>query len=97
MGSAAASPGLALVTKRPLVIKGMRFQPGERVTVTAMTAIGPRFVRVTAGSRGGFRVALQLPNQPCATPFAVRARGATGTVVTMALTVTIPCTPPPVR
>ena len=74
----------------------MRFHSGERVTVTAMTPIGPRIARVTADGGGGFRVVLRVANQPCATPFAVRARGATGTVATLPVKITIACTPPPV-
>jgi len=97
LASATTQPKLALVTKRPLVVKGMWFHAGERVTVTAMTAIGPRFVRVTADSGGSFKVSLRLPNQPCATPFAIRARGASGAVAMVAVKVTIPCTPPPVE
>lgn len=93
---AAPGPGLTLVTKQPLVVQGARFHVGERVTVTAMTSLGPRVVRVTVGNAGRFRVVFQLPKQPCAAPFAIRARGTTGTLATMSVTLGAPCTPPPV-
>jgi len=93
--TAVSKPGLVLVTKRPFVVKGERFRAGERVTLTAMTAIGPRVVRVNAGPSGGFKVAFRLPNQPCSAPFVVRARGATA-VATMKVALGLRCTPPPV-
>ena len=93
---AGSKPRLAVVTKRPLVVKGLRFHAGERVTVTAMTALGPRVIRVTAGSAGGFKVVFRLPNQPCAAPFVIRARDAKGAVATTTVAVVTPCTPPPV-
>ena len=64
LAPAATGPGLAVVTKRPLTIKGMRFHARERVTVTAMTAIGPRIAGVTADGDGRFRVILRVPTSP---------------------------------
>lgn len=91
---AASKPTLAVVSKQPLVIRGMGFHSGERMTVTALTPIGVRVVNVEAGLRGGFRVTFRLPSQPCASPFAVRARGASGQVATIWFE-TQACTPPP--
>ncbi len=95
VATAAPKPGLALVAKHPLVVKGMRFHAGERVTVTAMTAIGPRVARITAGGAGSFKLVFRLPDQPCAAAYVVRARGATGTVATMSVPAA-PCVPPPI-
>ena len=55
--AATAAPSLRLVTTTPLVVKGMNFQPGERVTVR----VGAAKVVVRAGAAGTFRVNLGAP------------------------------------
>ena len=68
---------LRVLDRQPLVVRGQGFHPGERVTVTALTGLGPRVVRTLAAG-GAFRVEIRLPAQPCAAAFAVRARGNRG-------------------
>jgi len=55
--SATATPSLRLVTTTPLVVKGVNFHPGERVTVR----VGTAKVVVRAGVAGTFRVNLGAP------------------------------------
>jgi hypothetical protein len=86
-------PTLRVLDRDPLTVLGEGFQPGERVTVTALTGLGPRFARATA-VRGSFKVAFRLPAQPCAAAFAVRARGTRGSSTLLQLK-TRPCVPPP--
>ena len=50
IATAAPKPGLALISKRPLVVKGMRFHAGERVTVTAMISDGTDSTTVTSAA-----------------------------------------------
>jgi hypothetical protein len=84
---------LRVLDRQPLVVRGQGFKPGERVTVTALTGLGPRVVRTTA-VRGAFRVELRLPAQPCAAAFAVRARGNRGSEALRTFDGR-PCVPPP--
>ena len=91
-----ATPTLRLVSANPLVVKGVGFAPGERVTVTALTSLGPRAVRARATQHGTFRVLLGRFPQPCGKPFAVRARGAQGSFAFLRLAAP-PCVPPPPR
>ena len=93
--AAGTKPHLKLVTMKPLVVRGELFQPGERVTITRLTLLGPRIVHVRAGARGGFRVELGAATQPCGKAFAIRARGASGSVAVLWLAAP-PCVPPPV-
>src|SRR3954447_25054389 len=90
------SPSLRMLDREPLVVRGDGFVPGERVSVTALTGLGPRAVRTTARA-GTFKVTLRLPDQPCAAAFAVRARGDGGSVAMMRLPQPPPCVPPPRR
>lgn len=92
--AASPRPVLKLVDREPLVIRGEGFQPGERVTVTAFTGLGPRVVRTTA-YRGVFRATFRLPDQPCATAWLVRARGSLGSTAAMRLAASRACVPPP--
>jgi hypothetical protein len=90
----AATPTLVLETRTPLVVRGVGFAPGERVTVTALTLAGPRRVLVRASATGRFRA--RLPGgQACGQALAVRARGERGSVATLRL-VARPCVPPPI-
>ena len=57
VAGAAATPSLRLVTRTPLVVKGVNFHPGERVTVR----VGDAKVVVRAGVAGTFRVNLGAP------------------------------------
>jgi hypothetical protein len=92
--SAAAAASLRVVSRSPLVVAGTGFSPGERVTVTAVTGLGPRTTRVVA-TAGRFRVTFRLPTTGCGAPFAVRAIGSAGTRVTMKLGKAAVCVPPP--
>ena len=98
-GQAAAqverTPKLRVVAAAPLVVAGSDFAAGERVTVTAVTLLGPRIRRTTATSAGTFRVRFAGVTQPCGKPLAIRARGAAGSIATMRLKAP-PCVPPPV-
>jgi hypothetical protein len=55
--AATATPSLRIVTTTPLVVKGVNFQPGERVTVR----VGTAKVVVRASVAGTFRVSLGAP------------------------------------
>lgn len=89
-----ARPALEIVDRQPLVVRGKGFRPGERVTVTALTGLGPRVVRTTA--RGGtFRVTFRLPDQPCAAARLIRARGSLGSTAQLRLAPSRACVPPP--
>jgi hypothetical protein len=90
----AASPTLKVVDRDPLVVRGDHFRAGEHVTVTALTGLGPRVVRTTARN-GVFRVTFRLPDQACAAPRAIRARGDLGSLVTLPLPGPRICVPPP--
>jgi len=79
VGAASAAPrrpSIALVTERPLVVRGSGFQARERVRVAA-TAHRTR--TVSTSRSGSFRVRL-LPSWPAASCSALvlRARGARG-------------------
>jgi len=91
--SAASKPALRMLDRQPLVVRGEGFQAGERVRVTALTGIGPRFATVTAVD-GRFRVAFRLPGTGCSSARGVIARGSGGSVATMALDGGV-CVPPP--
>ena len=93
-GATVAGPRLRLVSSMPLVVAGVGFAPRERVTLTALTSLGPRVVRTRATERGTFRVLVGLFTQPCGKPFAVRARGGRGSSAVLRLE-SSPCVPPP--
>lgn len=92
---AGAVPKLRLVTAQPLVVRGESFHPGERVVVTALTAIGPKRIVVHATARGRLGATFRLPNQPCGKAFAVRAVGSASRPATLAVPGP-PCVPPPI-
>lgn len=92
---AAATPGLTLVKRSPLVVRGTGFRPSERVVVTALTLSGPRRVVVRATVLGRFTATIRTANQPCGKPFAVRAVGGRGSVALLRLPSTA-CVPPPI-
>ena len=83
----ARSPILRLVSSKPFVVAGTGFKARERVTVSAITAVAPtpRIVRTRANAAGSFRVSLRLFTQPCAQPYVITARGATGTIAVLPL------------
>ena len=93
--TAAAPPALRLVGQQPLVVRGERFEPGERVVVTALTLVGPRRSVVRASPVGRFGVTFRLANQPCGKAFAVRAVGGLGSRATLSVP-TRACVPPPI-
>jgi hypothetical protein len=93
-GAQAAAPKLRIVAPQPLVVVGSGFTPGERVTVSALTSLGPRVRRTRATTRGTFKVSFRPFPQPCGKPFAVRARGAESGVALARLPAP-PCIPPP--
>jgi hypothetical protein len=88
------APRLRVTDRTPLSVAGDHFAAQERVTVTAITGLGPHSVRVRA-VRGRFRAEFKLPTSGCGAPFAVRARGATGTTAVVRLGPPQPCIPPP--
>jgi hypothetical protein len=89
------APRLRVTDRVPLSVAGEHFGARERVTVTAITGLGPRSVRVRAVS-GRFRAEFdKLPTSGCGAPYAVRARGATGTIAVVKLGPPRPCIPPP--
>jgi hypothetical protein len=91
-----APPTLRVVSTSPLVVAGTGFRAGERVTVTALSSVRPHIVRIRATRRGSFRVRLGRFTQPCGSPWAVRARGASRRVAVVRLAAA-PCVPPPIR
>jgi hypothetical protein len=92
---AQGSAKLRVVDTTPLVVAGSGFQASERVTVTAMTTLGLRIVRLRASTAGTFRAGFRISTRPCTRPFAIRARGAAGSVATVTMRVP-PCIPPPI-
>jgi hypothetical protein len=90
-----AKPALRLVTAKPLVVTGTGFEPGEHVTVTALTSLRARSVTVRATKAGSFRARLGWFTQPCGKPFSVRARGTAGSKASLRLKAP-PCVPPPI-
>jgi hypothetical protein len=90
-----AKPALRAASSKPLVVVGTGFAASERVTVTALTPLRSRSVRVSASRLGVFRARLGWFTQPCGKPFSVRARGTTGSTAAMRLPAP-PCVPPPV-
>ena len=98
-GTAAAATGsqprLVLVDAEPLVVRGAAFAPGERVTVTALTLLGPRRIVAKAGAGGAFRTSLTLVGRPCGRAFTILATGTRGSRATLRLAI-VPCIPPPI-
>jgi hypothetical protein len=84
-----------LVTVQPLVVRGESFRPGERVTITALTASGSSRVLVRASSAGRFKATVRFIARPCGTSLGVRALGSLGSRTTLRLP-GVPCIPPPV-
>lgn len=73
LGSTA--PSLRVVKHSPVVVRGARFHPAERVTVRAPALRAVRIVHANAS--GTFRVRLGVPpSDRCS--FAIVARGASG-------------------
>jgi hypothetical protein len=95
VASTEANPALRAASSRPLVVVGTGFKASERVKVSALSSLRSRSVLVTASRLGVFRARLGWFAQPCGRPFAVRARGAAGSIATMRLSAP-PCVPPPV-
>ena len=91
--TAQAAPMLRVVDTTPFVVVGSGFQAAEGVSVTAMTTLGPQIVRVRATTSGTFRARFLISTRPCVRPFAIRARGAAGSVATVTMRVP-PCIPP---
>jgi hypothetical protein len=92
--SAAVGPSLKIEGHSPLVVSGSSFAAGEKVTVTALTGLGPRVVRLTA-ARGGFRARFDLPKSGCAAAFGARAVGSKGSRTTVIFAKAPSCVPPP--
>ena len=94
--SAATRPALRVEGTQPFVVRGVAFRPLERVSLTAMTLLGPKRVVVRATRAGRFAATLRVAVQPCGSAFALRAVGRRGSHVTLRLP-SRPCIPPPVR
>ena len=93
--TAASQPRLALVDDEPLVVRGAAFAPGERVTVTALTLLGPKRVVTKAGraarsaprsASSGGRADARSRSSPRELAGAVRRYGWP----------IVPCIPPPI-
>ena len=93
---AASTPRLRIATTQPLVVLGSAFDPGERVTLTAATLLGPRNIVTKATRSGAFRATFRLYDQPCGKAFLIVAHGTTGNRATLRL-VGAPCSPPPIE
>ena len=76
----AARPALRFVRIDPLIVRGLAFRAGERVTVTARVPRATRTTHVTASAAGAFRVRLGRVRSydPCAFTLSIRARGSLG-------------------
>jgi hypothetical protein len=91
---AAFHPSLRVVSDSPLVVAGESFAPNERVTVTAVTGLGPRTThKVAAGGR--FKAAFRVPRKGCGAVSAVRAVGSDGSRALVRLDTVGVCVPPP--
>jgi hypothetical protein len=75
-----AKPVLRFVRIDPLIVQGLDFRRGERVTVTAHLPRATRAARVVADAKGAFRVRLGRVRayDPCASVLSVEARGSLG-------------------
>jgi hypothetical protein len=93
---AARRPALHVSETQPLVVQGTSFGPGERVTLTALTLLGPKRLVVRASPAGRFTATFRLPAQSCGSAFGVRAVGTLGSRATLRLP-SRPCVPPPMR
>lgn len=94
--SGATRPALQVAGIEPLVVRGVAFRPAERVSLTAMTLLGPKRSVVRASHRGRFAATFRLPAQSCGSAFALRAVGSLGSRVTLHLP-SRACVPPPIR
>ena len=92
---ATTGPALRVDGIQPLVVRGVAFRPGERVSLTAMTVLGARQVVVRATRAGSFAATFRLPTQSCGTPFGFRAVGALGSRATLRVPGR-PRVPPPI-
>jgi hypothetical protein len=88
-------PKLRVVGVQPLVVRGESFRPGERVTITALTASGFSRALTRASSAGRFKATVRSVARPCGTSLGVRALGNLGSRATLRLP-GVPCVPPPV-
>ena len=93
--TAASAPRLKLAATEPLVVLGSHFDPGERITLTAVTLLGPKRVSTKATRSGAFRASFRLYDQPCGRAFMVLARGTAGSRAALKLAGE-PCVPPPI-
>jgi hypothetical protein len=74
------APALRFVRIDPLIVRGLDFRAGERVTVTARVPRATRTAHLTASPAGAFRVRLGRVRSydPCAFTLFVSARGSLG-------------------
>jgi hypothetical protein len=77
----ATAPALKLVRAKPLTIQGVRFVPGERVTVTLTKLRVRRTRRAAATAAGRFVVRFDVPLSRCGAT--VRAVGSQGSRATL--------------
>jgi hypothetical protein len=75
-----AEPALRFVRIDPLIVRGLGFRSGERVTVTARVPHATRTAHATASPAGAFHVRLGRVRSydPCAFTLFIAARGALG-------------------
>jgi hypothetical protein len=71
---------LRVVRFDPFIVRGRGFRSRERVTITAYLPRARRTVHLTASAAGSFTVRLGRLRSydPCASSFAVQARGSLG-------------------
>ena len=93
---AATGPALRVDGTQPLVVRGVAFRAGERVSLTAMTLLGAKQVVLRATRTGRFAATFRLPTQSCGSAFALRAVGSLGSRATLHLP-SRACVPPPIR
>lgn len=95
-GVAVAAPSLRPLQEAPLVVRGVGFQPLERVTVKAFRRDGEPLVRRIVATRAGtFTVRFAIVLDPCAGTGLVRAIGALGSRTRLLVTpLARPCVAP---
>jgi hypothetical protein len=79
-----SQPMLRLVTKHPLVIRGLAFKHRERVSVTTSVNDTQRVARLRAGNTGSFTATFaNVTYDPCSSELFVRAAGARGSTAVL--------------
>ena len=94
--SGATRATLRVAGTEPLAVRGVAFRPGERVSLTAMTLLGPKRTVVRASHLGRFAATFRLPD--AAVRQRIHAAGRRGARKPGdAAAASGPCIPPPIR